>query len=167
MTAHLPYAGTEGFVGREASVERARRNAAEGISGDRQEQVLDYLRLTSGRVGATWIEVGEALRLHHGQVSSTLSVLHQAGKVFQLREKRGRSHPYVHTDFRYIYVASERYDTPTRTNAKMLKERNEEAATYLEAALSMWQIKPIGDMARLVEAALVALNGTDEEARLV
>jgi len=167
VTAQLPYAGTEGFVGREASVERARRNAQDGTSADRQEQVLDYLLITSGSGGATWIEVGEALRLHHGQVSSTLSVLHQAGKVFQLREKRGRSHPYVHSDYRYIYVASERHDGATRTNAKVLKERNEEAVTYLEAALSGWQIKPIGDMARLVEAALVALNGTDEETALV
>jgi len=166
MNAELPYAGTEGFVGRDASVERARRNAKNGTAADRQEQVLEHLRFKRER-GATWIEVGESLRLHHGQVSSTLSVLHQAGKVFQLREKRGRSHPYVHSDFRYIYVASERYDEPTRTNAKLLRERNEEAVTYLEVALDAWYLRQDPtQMAHLVRAALVALGGQDDEPKV-
>ena len=166
MNAELPYAGTEGYVARPASMERARHNARDGTAADRQEQVLELL-LSRRERGATWIEAGEALRLHHGQVSSTLSVLHQAGKVFQLREKRGRSHPYVHSEYRYIYVASERYDEPTRTNAKLLKERNEEAATYLEVALDAWYLhQDPTQMARLVRAALVALNGTDDEPKV-
>jgi hypothetical protein len=74
VTAQLPYAGTEGFVGREASVERARRNAQDGTSADRQEQVLDYLLITSGSGCATWIEVGEALRLHHGHRSRNFNI---------------------------------------------------------------------------------------------
>jgi hypothetical protein len=158
MNAELPYAGTEGFVGRPASIDRARRNAQEGIAAERQDQVLEYL--ASIPLGAIWIEVGEALRLHHGQVSSSLSVLHQAGKVFQLRVKRGRSHPYVHADWRHLYVAAERYDEPTRTNVKLLRERNEEAEALLDSALAQWFGEP-DTVRNLVMLALKALRGDD------
>lgn len=152
----LPYVGTEGFVRRPASEDRARENAANGVASERQLRVLAWLEPVSR--GMTWIELGEALHLHHGQVSATLSVLHQAGKVFQLREKRGRSHPYVHTMWRYLYVASERYDEPTKTNAKVLRERNEDAEALLDSALAGWFGEP--DTARnLVMAALSALRG--------
>jgi hypothetical protein len=152
----LPYLGTEGFVRRPASEDRARENALNGVASERQSRVLAHLEPLM--YGETWVEVGEALRLHHGQVSATLSVLHQAGKVFQLREKRGRSHPYVHSMWRYLYVASERYDEPTKTNAKVLRERNEDAEALLDSALAGWFGEP--DTARsLVIAALSALRG--------
>ena len=156
LVAELPYLGTEGFVRRPASEDRARENAASGVSSERQQRVLAALE--PWMKGQTWIEVGEALRLHHGQVSATLSVLHQAGQVFQLREKRGRSHPYVHAKWRHLYVASERYDEPTRTNAKLLRERNEDAEALLDSALAGWFGEP--DVARsLVVLALAALRG--------
>jgi hypothetical protein len=161
MTPELPYAGKEGFVGREASVERARRNAKDGTAANRQEQVLQHLWLRRER-GATWIEVGEALQLHHGQISATLSVLHKSGKVFQLREKRGRSHPYVHSDFRYIYVASERHDEPTRTTAGQLQSRLDEAIPLLVVALEECETNPFLDMTRetrLIRQALGVLRG--------
>jgi len=160
MAVELPYAGTEGFVGRPASAERARRNAQDGTSHDRQHKVLRYLEEHPG--GLTWVELGEVLRLHHGQVSSTLSVLHQAGKVFQLRLKRGRSHPYVHAQHRYLYIADERYDQPTRTNASMLQERIDMAEAVLEVALDHCENRgaPIAyPEARFIRAALGALRG--------
>lgn len=162
MTTELPYAGTEGFVGRPASAERARRNAQDGTSNDRQHRVLRYLEEHPG--GLTWVELGEVLRLHHGQVSSTLSVLHQAGKVFQLRLKRGRSHPYVHAQHRYLYIADERYDQPTRTNASLLQSRIDTAEAVLEVALDQGESRgaPIAEPeARLIRAALNALRGED------
>lgn len=131
----LPYLGTEGYVTRPASIMRATANATSGLSQERQAQVLTHL--SSCPSGATWVEVGHALQLHHGQVSSTLSVLHQAGKLFQLRQCRGRSHPYVHEKYRFLYVESERFDTPTRTNGKVLRERIDSAVTHLECA-EMW-----------------------------
>ena len=152
----LPYLGTEGFVRRPASEDRARENAASGVSSERQERVLAHLEPLM--YGETWVEVGEALRLHHGQVSGTLSVLHQAGKVFQLRDKRGRSHPYVHAKWRHLFVASERFDEPSKTNAKVLRERNEEAEALLESALAA-STDALLVSRRYVEAALLSLRG--------
>jgi len=160
VTPELPYAGTEGFVSRPASAERARRNAADGTAQDRQQQVLAHL--ANHRYGLTWVEVGADLQLHHGQVSSTLSVLHKSGKVFQLRGTRGRSHPYVHANHRNLYLASERYDEPTRTNAGQLQERLEAAILLLVVALDECASNPFLDMtreARLISEALAVLRG--------
>jgi hypothetical protein len=152
----LPYLGTEGFVRRPASEDRARENALNGVASERQSRVLAHLEPLM--YGETWVEVGEALRLHHGQVSATLSVLHQAGKVFQLRDKRGRSHPYVHEKWRHLFVACERFDEPTKTNAKILRERNEEAEALLDSALAASSDR-FTVSRRYVEAALMALRG--------
>jgi hypothetical protein len=84
-----------------------------------------------------------------------LSVLHQAGKVFQLREKRGRSHPYVHADWRALFIESERYDEPVKTNARILREAMDEAEAYLEVALEADE----GQARHLVNLALRALRG--------
>lgn len=160
MTPELPYAGTEGFVARPASAERARRNAADGTAQDRQQQVLAHL--ASHRDGLTWVEVGEALQLHHGQVSSTLSVLHKSGQVFQLRNRRRRSHPYVHVNHRDLYLAEERYDEPTRTNSGQLQSRLDYAIPLLLVALEECESNPFLDMARearLIREALAVLQG--------
>lgn len=160
MTPELPYAGTEGFVARPASEERARRNATDGTAQDRQQQVLAHL--ASHRDGLTWAEVGEELQLHHGQVSSTLSVLHKSGQLFQLRNKRRRSHPYVHANHRNLYLASERYDEPTRTNSGQLQERLDAAILLLVVALDECESNPFLDMtreARLISEALSVLRG--------
>lgn len=159
MTPELPYAGTEGFVARPASEERARRNATDGTSRDRQRQVLHYLRYRPD--GLTWVELGGALQLHHGQISSTLSVLHKSGQLFQLRVKRGRSHPYVHADHRDLYSAIERYDEPTRTNAGQIQERLDAAILLLVVALDECESNPFSHQyeARLIGEALTVLRG--------
>jgi len=174
----LPYLGTEGYVTRPASILRATDNVTSGVAHERQSQVLAHLANIPS--GATWVEVGHALQLHHGQVSSTLSVLHQAGKVFQLRECRSRSHPYVHEKYRFLYVESERFDAPTRTNGKVLRERIDNAATHLECA-ELWldgirenvaeamnaPASSLQDMLNRVSeqivAALATLNGERDE----
>lgn len=63
-----------------------------------EDQILQWLADT-GEDGATAREFGEALSLHHGQASSTLSRLHRRGKIARLTEKRDRYKVYVHPDF--------------------------------------------------------------------
>lgn len=152
---HLPYLGTEGYVTRPASIARAQREALDGTVTERQARILDYLQ--DKPEGAVWVEVGEALGLHHGQVSASLSVLHQAGELFQLRHTINRSHPYVHKRFRYLYIANERYDEPTRTNARLLRGRIDLAISWLEASDA-----DAYDARFCIKAALAALNGESD-----
>lgn len=112
----LPYAGTGGHAGSEASRDRAEREAGDGTLADRQRAVLDYLDYI-GISGATWATVGQHLALHHGQVSGALSNLHAGGAVFMLRKRHNRSHPYVHAKYRGFYQDSEVHDSPKTTKA--------------------------------------------------
>ena len=113
----LPYRGTEGYVDRDASRERAEREARDGSAGDRQERITAFL-LERGKFGATWVEVAEEIGEHHGKVSASLSVLHKAGTVFQLRQKRSRCHPYVHEVYRQAWLPEQRYDVSVRTRKR-------------------------------------------------
>jgi hypothetical protein len=89
----LPYAGTEGWSGSEASRARAVEQA-QGEAGDRQERILHALDAHEEN-GATWAELGRDLGLHHGQVTGSLSSMHKAGTISRLQERRGRSSIYV------------------------------------------------------------------------
>jgi hypothetical protein len=161
----LPYLGTEGYVTRPASILRAQQDVISGNAGERQIAILKHLSVLPQ--GATWVEVGHSLQLHHGQVSGALSVLHKAGKLFQLRHTRSRSHPYVHANFRYKYTDSERFDTPTRTNGKLLKERIDSGIVYLDVAFNYLNAMPLTTETLLVRqqlsAVLACLNGEKDE----
>lgn len=128
----LPYNGTEGYVDNPASKERAVTEALDGTVGNRQRMILNLL-IQYGEVGATWGEVQLKLpHLHHGQISATLSVLHKACDVFQLKERRGKSHPYVHYLFRDCYTKEERIDLPARTKANDRADRLAKAYEKVE-----------------------------------
>jgi len=148
----LPYHGTEGFVARPASMARAVENATTGVARRRQRQVCEHLEPLPA--GATWREIGAALHLHHGQVSASLSVLHRAGAVFQLRETRDRCHPYVHGKWRGCFLPSQRFDEPTRTSAAVARERIETALLLLDDGLD----RP-DELRRLVRDAVAVLRG--------
>lgn len=90
----LPYGGTTGGTGSDASVARAAREARDGTATRRQHEIIDALTDAGGR-GATWAELADRLGYHHGQVSAPLSVLHQAGIIRRLSERRQRSSVYV------------------------------------------------------------------------
>lgn len=92
--AILPYAGTSGWSGSEASRERAQRNDGDGTTKGRQEYVLSALDWL-GREGVTWQELSNLTGWHHGTTSGALSVLHKEGKVARLKEKRNRCSVYV------------------------------------------------------------------------
>lgn len=90
----LPFGGTEGWSGSDTSRERAYRDATDGTASARQRSVLDHLS-GRGSDGATWAEVADALYLHHGQASASLSSLHLEGRIARLKERRQRSQIYV------------------------------------------------------------------------
>jgi hypothetical protein len=90
----LPYAGTSGYSGSVTSEERARRDDADGTTSHRQAQVVAFLAERQG-YGATFREVGERFGWHHGQSSGVLSVLHKAGRIDRLAERRDRCEVYV------------------------------------------------------------------------
>jgi hypothetical protein len=121
----LPYDGTGGHAGSEASRLRAEAEADDGTLADRQALILDYLdRVGAG--GATWATTGQALSLHHGQVSGALSNLHAGGAVFMLRKRNNRSHPYIHAKYRGFYQDSEVHDSPKTTKAGQRRDRLED-----------------------------------------
>ncbi len=111
---------TTGHVPRLASIERAETEAADGTAADRAILILGTLRAYPD--GLTWGEVADRLNLHHGQVSGALSNLHKTRRVFMLREKRGKSHPYCHETFRVRYPEAARYDDPAQTRSGRLRE---------------------------------------------
>jgi hypothetical protein len=89
----LPYAGTEGFAGSEASKKAAIDAVIHGTASKRQRYVL----ILAGRAkerGVTVAELRDA-SLHHGRVSGALSVLHKVGKLARLKETRGKCSIYV------------------------------------------------------------------------
>lgn len=133
----LPYNGTEGYVESPASKERAVREAKEGIAGNRQQVILCLVE-EAGMHGLTWGEVQKKLpELHHGQISASLSVLHKAGDLFQLKPKRGRSHPYVHHSYLFQWAEHLRLDTPSRIKRNVDRDR---IAKAREEALDIQQM---------------------------
>jgi len=122
---------TTGHVPRPASVERAEREALDGTAADR---ALDILAILADEpFGLTWSELADRLNLHHGQVSGALSNLHKTRRVFMLREKVGRSHPYLHEKFRTDYDTDERYDDPAQTRSGRTRELERQILAALEA----------------------------------
>ena len=138
MTPELPFApydGTGGHAGSEASRLRAETEADDGTLADRQAIVLNYLD-GAGASGATWVTTGQALSLHHGQVSGALSNLHQAGAVFMLRKRHNRSHPYVHAKYRAFYTDAEVHDSPKSTKAGQRRARLEDLVAVCRDGLA-------------------------------
>lgn len=85
---------TAGWSGSETSKERAVTEAQNGAARRRQAEVLGYAAVM-GRTGVTVADLRDITDLHHGQVSSTLSVLHKEGRLARLTEKRDRCQVYV------------------------------------------------------------------------
>jgi hypothetical protein len=95
----LPYAGTSGWSGSTTSRERAEDLDKSGITIKRQQFVLSEL-LCSGKRGMTWRELDQYFS-HHGVTTNLLSVLHKAGAIQRLSERRDRCLVYVLPEFVY------------------------------------------------------------------
>jgi len=90
----LPYNGSSGWSGTDTSKERADNADNSGRTAEVQTFVYRYL-LWRRENGATWKELAEAARLHHGTISGALSVLHKTQRIARLTEKRDRCRVYV------------------------------------------------------------------------
>lgn len=93
--ASLPYAGTSGFSGTDASMERALTRDATGKTGRVQRAVLD----AAAAAGLPGVTIKD-LRLefpdeHHGTLSGALTALHQEGRLARLSTQRDRCSLYV------------------------------------------------------------------------
>jgi hypothetical protein len=98
-TPSLPYAGTSGWSGSDASRERAEERDRSGKTATTQQMILD--RMTRlGPDGQTIKDLREAYRTeHHGTLSGALTALHKAGRIARLTEKRDRCSIYVAPEF--------------------------------------------------------------------
>lgn len=90
----LPYAGSSGWRGSEASRDRAFIDDANGTTSLRQRVALKRVWDQEFR-GLTWKELGEIENIHAGQSSGVLSVLHKEGLLVRLKERRNRCSIYV------------------------------------------------------------------------
>jgi len=95
----LPYAGTSGWRGSDASRDRAYREDESGLTGKRQYEVLLILA-SLGEKGATFTELSHIGGWSTHKTASVLSVLHKAERLARLKERRNRSSVYV--DLRYV-----------------------------------------------------------------
>jgi hypothetical protein len=117
----LPYNGTSGWSGSEASQHRQMFIDETGETGKRQKDVIQKLR-QMGMHGATWREIATALSLHHGQASAALSVLHRAGQISRLTDKRNRCSVYVANNYVNGRTTAESSKTKSSINNKVINE---------------------------------------------
>lgn len=132
------YAGTSGYVNQPASIARATTEANNGTSTERARLIL--ARLRGMPYGMTWKELGEALGLHHGQISGALSNLHKSGDVFMVRKQRNKCHPYCHSSMRGFYTSEERIDQPVKTKTTQRLQDLEELLDTLTTLVGFGRI---------------------------
>lgn len=116
----LPFNGTSGWAGSNASRERQMMLDETGETGKRQKQVLAELQ-NAGMYGAIWRDIALALGIHHGQASAALSVLHREGLIARLEEKRAKCSIYVLPQFVNGRPTSDAMKTQASINANAVK----------------------------------------------
>ena len=94
----LPYNGSSGWSGTDTSKERADHADSTWVTGERQAATYRMLLWYRER-GLTWKELADSMGWHHGQASSTLSVLHKEGKIARLLERRDKCRVYVLNEY--------------------------------------------------------------------
>jgi hypothetical protein len=105
------------YVDREASRDRAISETRTGEWIERRRKVQQLIE-ESRDLGLTYKALAHLTGLHHGQISSCLSKMHEEGLIFALRLTRDRCHPYVAQKYRASFKADEIYETPVKTRAK-------------------------------------------------
>jgi hypothetical protein len=94
LQAELPYNGTSGHSGTEASQIRATEADKSGKTALRQAQVI-FLLEQQGTAGLTWKEFSQVTGWHHGTATGLLSVLHKTERIARLKEIRNGCKVYV------------------------------------------------------------------------
>ena len=90
----VPYNGSSGWSGSDASKQRAAHDDGNGITAQRQIDTMNQLEI-AGQQGLTWNELAYHYGWHHGQASGALSNMHKTGHIMRLKETRNKSHVYV------------------------------------------------------------------------
>lgn len=121
-TTNAPYVAAS-----DTSRARALREDSTGKTNARRQQVLDLIN-EAGTAGLTWKEAADLTGLHHGQVSSVLTKLHEAGATFQLKVTRYGCHPYLAAQYRDDFYDYERNDEPVKIKANAKVAALEEVA---------------------------------------
>lgn len=135
------YNNTSGYVTQPASMDRAHREAATGISSERARNILNLMiKDPRNPEGWTWKELGDHFGLHHGQISGALSNLHRAGEIFMLRTQRNKCHPYVHAMYRHQFTDDQRIDAPVKTKSNQRLSDLEELLDDLMLAIGLGRI---------------------------
>lgn len=116
----LPFKGTSGWAGSEASKQRQMMLDETGETGKRQQAVMRELR-NAGTYGAIWRDIALALDIHHGQASAALSVLHREGLIARLDEKRNKCSVYVLPEFVNGRSTCDAMKTQASINANAIK----------------------------------------------
>lgn len=114
----LPYGGSSGWSGSETSKERADRADRSGATNLRQAQT-EWLVHRAGIDGLTWKDLSERTGWHHGTASGALSVLHKAGKIARLSERRDKCQIYVTPE---NVLGRETADYQPNVSARILRE---------------------------------------------
>jgi hypothetical protein len=120
---------TAGHSGSDTSAATAVDEARDGRKSWREQKGLELVS-AGGWQGLTVAELRNTMGWHHGRASSTLSVLHKAGKIARLAETRGRCKVYVMPDM----VASRQTEPYTRQKHRLSKPETE-AVGRLRGAL--------------------------------
>lgn len=120
MDAILPYAGTSGWQGSEASRDRALEDDASGATGNRQQIAMWFLIDARSR-GLTWRELGDYQGWHAGQSSGALSNLHKVGSIVRLKERRNRCSVYVLPEYVNLREVSP-FKSEGKTKNELCKE---------------------------------------------
>lgn len=116
----LPFKGTSGWAGSQASRDRQMMLDETGETGKRQKQVMAELR-NAGTYGAIWRDIALSLGLHHGQASAALSVLHREGLIARLDEKRAKCSIYVLPEYVNGRSTSDAMKTQASINANAIR----------------------------------------------
>lgn len=142
---------TSGWSGSETSHQRALSEDASGVTAQRQDAVRRYVT-AAGYYGKTVKEVRDHLGLHHGQVSSALSVLHKEGRLARLTETRDRCAVYVYPTFvQGRETASHGRSRPSEP-VQTLNEHERLVLDRAKESLAQGWIVPNRDVRVIVEA---------------
>lgn len=147
MNNNAPY-----IAASDTSRARAELEDRIGVTTERRRQILHIVDEANIR-GVTWKEVSEITGLHHGQVSSVLTRLHETGDIFQLKVVRNGCHPYVFEIYKDEFYDYERNDQPVKTkaNARLAALEDVARAAY---ALCYTQSTNAGDKWNALRIAL-------------
>lgn len=121
-TTNAPYVAAS-----DTSRERATREDRTGVFKARRENLLKLIE-EAGTTGLTWKDAADLTGLHHGQVSSVLTRLHENGDVFQLKVTRYGCHPYLVAALKDDFYDYERNDEPVKVKANAKLTALEEVA---------------------------------------